>query len=73
MLHRVGEPGDKGIVEISDFLFTVQGPTAGAVLVEWNVHEDTQGSAGMWDCHFRGEDINPCNTEYALSKPMLTP
>jgi len=25
-------------------LFTVQGPTAGAILMEWNVHESTQGS-----------------------------
>jgi glucan 1,3-beta-glucosidase len=40
-------------MEISDFLFTVQGPTAGAVLVEWNVHESSQGSVAMWDCHFR--------------------
>ncbi len=50
----VGNPGDSGIVEISDLLFTVQGATQGAILVEWNVHESTQGSAGMWDCHFRG-------------------
>jgi hypothetical protein len=25
-------------------LFTVQGATAGAILVEWNVHGSTQGS-----------------------------
>ena len=25
-------------------LFTVQGATAGAILMEWNVHEGTQGS-----------------------------
>ncbi|PWY88967.1 hypothetical protein BO70DRAFT_393487 [Aspergillus heteromorphus CBS 117.55] len=31
----------------------MQGPTAGAVLVEWNVHEGLQGSVAMWDCHFR--------------------
>lgn len=29
-------------------LFTATGPTAGAILVEWNVHESTQGSAGLW-------------------------
>lgn len=40
-------------MEISDFLFTVKGATAGAVLVEWNVHESIQGSVAMWDCHFR--------------------
>jgi hypothetical protein len=45
---KVGEPGDIGVVEIQDMLFTVSGKTAGAVLMEWNVHESTQGSAGLW-------------------------
>jgi glucan 1,3-beta-glucosidase len=40
-------------LEISDMLFTVKGPTDGAVLMEWNVKESTQGSAAMWDAHFR--------------------
>lgn len=31
---QVGHEGDIGIVEIQDLLFTVSGPTAGAVLVE---------------------------------------
>ncbi|KAF3386940.1 Glucan 1,3-beta-glucosidase [Penicillium rolfsii] len=34
---RVGQQGDIGIVEIQDILFTVSGPTAGAVLMEWNI------------------------------------
>jgi glucan 1,3-beta-glucosidase len=50
---QVGEVGDEGVIEITDMMFTVKGPTAGAVLVEWNVHESTQGSAAMWDSHFR--------------------
>ncbi|KAF2125602.1 glycoside hydrolase family 55 protein [Dothidotthia symphoricarpi CBS 119687] len=50
---QVGKPGDKGTVEISDMLFTVKGPTAGAVLMEWNIKESSQGSAAMWDSHFR--------------------
>lgn len=45
---RVGSPGDVGIVEIQDMLFTVSGPTAGAILMEWNIHESIQGSAGLW-------------------------
>jgi hypothetical protein len=52
-LIRVGNPGDEGVIEISDLLFTVSGPTAGAVLLEWNVREASQGSAAMWDSHFR--------------------
>lgn len=41
---RVGKRGDVGSVEISDMLFTVKGATAGAILMEWNIHESTQGS-----------------------------
>jgi glucan 1,3-beta-glucosidase len=44
VMVKVGNPGDKGIVEITDMLFTVKGATAGAILMEWNVHEDKQGS-----------------------------
>ena len=45
---QVGDSGSIGSVEIQCMLFTVKGPTAGAVLMEWNVHELTQGSAGLW-------------------------
>ncbi len=45
---RVGDYGAVGIVEMQCMLFTVRGPTAGAVLVEWNVHESSQGSVGLW-------------------------
>jgi hypothetical protein len=50
---KVGDPGDVGIIEIQDMLFTVSGPTAGAVLVEWNVEQSSKGSAAMWDSHIR--------------------
>lgn len=45
---KVGQPGQSGVVEIQNMMFTVQGPSPGAVIVEWNVHESTQGSAGLW-------------------------
>jgi hypothetical protein len=50
---QVGNEGDSGVIEISDMMFTVQGATAGCILLEWNVHESSQGSAAMWDSHFR--------------------
>ncbi|OAX83696.1 hypothetical protein ACJ72_01943 [Emergomyces africanus] len=50
---QVGEKGDVGDMEIVDMMFTAQGATAGAILVEWNVHENSQGSAAMWDSHIR--------------------
>lgn len=45
---KVGNVGDVGNVEIQDLLFTVRGPAAGAVILEWNIHEASQGSAAMW-------------------------
>ncbi|KAF7552507.1 hypothetical protein G7Z17_g4263 [Cylindrodendrum hubeiense] len=45
---RVGVSGNKGVAEIQSLMFTVRGPTAGAILLEWNVHESFQGSAGLW-------------------------
>lgn len=50
---RVGEPGEVGNMEMQDLLFTTKGPTAGAVLVEWNIKADKKGSAALWDCHVR--------------------
>lgn len=40
----MGNPGDTGVLEVSDLMFTVQGSTEGAILVEWNVRESSQGS-----------------------------
>lgn len=52
---RVGEPGDSGIMEISDLIFSTRGPAAGAIIVEWNIREldGQQGSAALWDSHIR--------------------
>jgi len=45
VMVRVGaEEGEQGRMEISEMLFTVRGPTRGAILMEWNVHELNQGS-----------------------------
>ena len=47
VMVQVGYEGDSGTLEISDMLFTVKGPTAGAILMEWNVRESTQGSGKL--------------------------
>ncbi|CAO3665510.1 unnamed protein product [Umbelopsis vinacea] len=54
-VFKVGKPGDKGVAEISDIVFSTQGPQPGAVLVEWNIRDPSgqKGAAGMWDVHFR--------------------
>jgi hypothetical protein len=46
---KVGEESSKGVIEISDIIFSTVGPAAGAIVVEWNVRELFQGAAGMWD------------------------
>ena len=52
VMVKVGQPGDVDVVEIQDMLFTVSGNTAGAVLMEWNVHELSQGLSGLWGTLF---------------------
>ncbi|KAK7692806.1 hypothetical protein QCA50_004440 [Cerrena zonata] len=50
---RVGDPGSTGSVEISDMVFSTKGPAAGAIVVEWNIHDPAgkQGAAGAWNSH----------------------
>jgi hypothetical protein len=50
---QVGQPGDVGNVEIQDIMFETLGPQPGAIIVEWNVAGASQGSAGLWDVHWR--------------------
>ncbi|GFF73175.1 glucan 1,3-beta-glucosidase [Aspergillus lentulus] len=64
VMFRVGDKGSVGSVEIQDLLFTTKGATPGAILIEWNLLADKQGSAGMWDCHTRlggatGTELTP--------------
>ncbi|RSL41294.1 hypothetical protein CEP53_012846 [Fusarium sp. AF-6] len=40
-------------VAIQNMMMTVKGAAAGAIMMEWNVHESDQGSVGLWDTHFR--------------------
>ncbi|KAF7295343.1 hypothetical protein MIND_01073700 [Mycena indigotica] len=50
---QAGAPGSSGILEITDIVFSVIGPTPGAIVVEWNVKQTANGNAGMWDSHIR--------------------
>lgn len=64
VLIRVAEVGQTGDVEMQDLMFTTRGPTAGAVLVEWNIRASSPGSAALWDCHVRiggatGTELTP--------------
>lgn len=65
-VFQIGNPGDCGMVEISELLFETKGPQVGAILLEWNSRDPvgSQGVNAMWDVHFRvggsaGTDLNP--------------
>ncbi|KAJ7718670.1 exo-beta-1,3-glucanase [Mycena metata] len=50
---QAGAPGSSGTLEITDIQFATIGPTPGAIVLEWNVKQTTQGGAGMWDSYIR--------------------
>jgi glucan 1,3-beta-glucosidase len=54
---QVGSPGDVGSVEIQDIIFETMGSTPGAILMQWNLAEDGQASAGK--IQSRQSRINP--------------
>jgi len=71
---QVGHSGSVGVIEISDMLVSVKGPAAGAVLLEWNVHESSQGSAAMWNTPLPvggniGSDLQAANCPSSATTP----
>ncbi|KAF2645055.1 pectin lyase-like protein [Massarina eburnea CBS 473.64] len=48
---QIGTAGQSGHIELSDFIIATQGPTPGAVIIEYNLATD-RGS-GVWDVHTR--------------------
>lgn len=50
---KVGEPGDVGIAQFSDMLFTVEDVLPGCTLLEVNMAGENPGDVGFWNTHFR--------------------
>lgn len=50
VMIQVGKEGDEGDVEMQDLIFANRGPTAGLILVEWNIKAARPGSAALWGC-----------------------
>jgi len=50
---KVGNPGDKGVAQISDMLFTVAQILPGCMLVEVNMAGNKPGDVGFWNSNFR--------------------
>ncbi|KAK4123046.1 glycoside hydrolase family 55 protein [Parathielavia appendiculata] len=73
-VFQVGQPGDKGAVEMSDLIFGTAGPQPGAIMMEWNVAGTTAGAAGLWDVHTRigGYAGTQLNLERCAKNPNIT-
>ncbi|KAH6723019.1 putative exo-beta-1,3-glucanase [Leptodontidium sp. MPI-SDFR-AT-0119] len=50
---QVGSPGETGIAQISDMLFTVADVLPGCILVQVNMAGTSPGDVGFWNSHFR--------------------
>ncbi|KAH8927659.1 glycoside hydrolase family 55 protein [Atractiella rhizophila] len=53
VVFKVGNTGDVGSVEISGMVFNTVGGSAGAIMLEWNVAQSSQGATAIWDSHIR--------------------
>ena len=73
-VFQVGQPGDSGAVEMSDLIFSTKGPVPGAILVEWNLAESSQGASGMWDVHMRigGSAGTELQSDHCAKNPNVT-
>ncbi|RAL58925.1 hypothetical protein DID88_009216 [Monilinia fructigena] len=63
---QVGFPLETGIVEWSDTIVSTQGPTGGAILIQWNLASPASSPSGLWDVHtriggFSGSDLQVDN------------
>ncbi|RAL02841.1 glycoside hydrolase family 55 protein [Aspergillus ibericus CBS 121593] len=52
-MFRVGYPGDVGVAQVSDMVFTVADVLPGCQLVEINIAARSPGDVGFWNTHFR--------------------
>ena len=73
-VFQVGQSGDTGAVEMSDLIFETKGPAPGAIMIEWNVAETSQGASGMWDVHMRigGSDGTNLQSNTCAKNPNVT-
>ncbi|CAN8097707.1 unnamed protein product [Discula destructiva] len=53
VLLQVGTEGEAGSVELSDFVVSGQGATAGATLIEYNLVSPSGTPSGFWEVHTR--------------------
>jgi glucan 1,3-beta-glucosidase len=73
-VFQVGQPGESGSVEMSDLMFETIGPQPGAIMMEWNLGQTSQGSSGLWDVHFRigGSAGTKLQSDTCTKNPTVT-
>lgn len=62
---QVGKPGETGVAEISDMLFTVADILPGAVIVEVNMAGTNKGDVSLHNSHWRAGGAADSSTEYS--------
>jgi len=70
---KIGNQGDAGVAQLTDFLFTTSDFLPGAVLVEVNMAGDKPGNVGGFNCHFMitGGSTTRCKTPAACTTAHL--
>jgi len=70
---KIGNPGDVGVAQMTDFLFTTSDFLPGAVLVEINMAGDKPGNVSGFNCHFliTGASTASCKTPAACTTARL--
>jgi len=70
---KIGNPGDVGVAQLTDFLFTTSDFLPGAVLVGINMAGDMPGNVGGFNCHFMitGGSTTSCKTPAACTTARL--
>ncbi|KAJ4367429.1 hypothetical protein N0V83_007011 [Neocucurbitaria cava] len=74
---KVGNPGDVGVAQLHDFMFTVADVLPGAVLVEVNMAGERPGNVGFYFCNFRiggakGSKVNTCSDPRTCNAARIT-
>lgn len=67
---QIGRPGDVGLAQLSDFVFTVADILPGAVLVEVNMAGTKPGDVALFNCHYRFGGARGSKTQTACANPQ---
>jgi glucan 1,3-beta-glucosidase len=63
---QVGSAGQSGQIEWSNMVVSTQGPTTGAIAIQYNLASTASNPSGLWDVHvriggFKGSDLQLAN------------